>query len=74
MKKVRKAFLVYVDLDPVPGTMHTQDSAQNVINRILQERIGHYNPIVSLAPESLQPSPFTSDESLDILRKKLSED
>lgn len=51
----RKAFIVYVDLDPVPGTFHSQESAQNVIRGILNDRISHYNPMVSLAPTDLQP-------------------
>jgi hypothetical protein len=52
----RKAFVVYVNLDPVPGTFHTQESAQNVIRGILEDRLPEsYNPMVSLAPAELQP-------------------
>lgn len=51
----RKAFLVYVDLDEMPGAMHSKESAQNAIRGILYDRIPHYNPTVSLAPASLQP-------------------
>lgn len=38
---------VYVDLDETPGTFHSKESAKNVVARILNERIPHYNPIVS---------------------------
>lgn len=52
---MRKAFIVYVDLDPNPGTMHSQESAQNVIRNVLYQRMPHYNPTVSLAPADIQP-------------------
>ena len=55
----RAAFVVYVDLDSIPGTMHTKESAQNVVRGILMDRIPHYHPIVSLAPEELQPESRT---------------
>ena len=55
MERQRKAYVVYVDLDPMPGAMHTQESGQNIISSVLSDRIGHYNPIVSLAPSYLQP-------------------
>jgi hypothetical protein len=38
---------VYVDLDPIPGTFHSKESARNVVARILKQQIGHYNPMVS---------------------------
>lgn len=53
---MRKAYVVYVDLDDVPGDFHSQESAQNVLNAILRDRIPQYNPMVSLAPEELQPT------------------
>lgn len=57
MYKTRRAFVVYVDLDPVPGTFHSQESAQNSIRGILLRAIPHYNPMVSLAPDHMQPLP-----------------
>lgn len=54
MNRPRKAFLVYVDLDPLPGAMHTQETAQNHLNRILGEYFGSYKPTVSLAPHEAQ--------------------
>lgn len=51
---LRQAFVVFIDLDDVPGTMHSQESAQHVISNTLREAIGHYQPLVSLAPEPLQ--------------------
>lgn len=50
----RKAFLLYVDLDDLPGAMHSKESAQHTISRVLRDRIGHYMPLVSLAPDSFQ--------------------
>lgn len=53
-KNKRVAFLVYVDLDSVPGTMHTEDSAQAVVQDILGERLEAYNPTVYIADEKAQ--------------------
>jgi hypothetical protein len=59
VERERVAFVVYVDLDPVPGTFHSKESAQNVLGRILGRILNrscpHYNPMVSLAPAELQP-------------------
>lgn len=54
--KRRVCFAVHMDLDPVPGTFHSKESARNVIGRLLDERIGHYNPIVSISPADIQPN------------------
>ena len=51
MERTRIKLEVYVDLDPVPGTFHTKESAQNVVRNILNGAIPHYNPIVSIAKE-----------------------
>jgi hypothetical protein len=48
MRKAR--LLVVVDLDQMPGTMHTAQSAQEVIQNVLYQRMSHYKPAVSLAP------------------------
>lgn len=47
MQRDRIKLEVYVDLDPVPGTFHSKESARNVVDRILKESIPHYNPTVS---------------------------
>lgn len=52
----RVALTVYVDLDAVPGTFHTIDSARNSIAGILDGRIPHYKPIVSIA--DIQPENY----------------
>lgn len=51
----RVCFMILVDLDPLPGSFHTQESAQNWVGLTLRRAIPHYNPIVSLAPASVQP-------------------
>lgn len=43
----RVKLIVYVDLDPVPGPMHSIDSAQNTVRGILHAQIPHYNPMVT---------------------------
>lgn len=37
---------VMVNLDPVPGTFHTPESAREMIEGILISRIPHYDPVV----------------------------
>lgn len=43
-------FIVFVDLDDVPGTMHTEESAEQIIRNVLHQRMGHYNPQVHAIP------------------------
>jgi hypothetical protein len=72
----RAAFLVYVDLDPVPGTMHTEASAQTVIRSVLYQRMPHYNPRVFLMAEHVLQTERTPElvkaipnfEGLDVWR------
>lgn len=37
---------VDVDLDAVPGAFHTPESAEKIIQQILDNAIGHYRPLV----------------------------
>jgi hypothetical protein len=46
MARERIMIEVAVDLDPVPGTFHTQESAVESIQAILLSSIPHYNPVV----------------------------
>lgn len=48
MNRIRIKLAVYVDLDPVPGTFGSADSARNVVGTMLQNQIPHYNPTVSI--------------------------
>jgi hypothetical protein len=48
MERKRVKLAVYVDLDPVPGTFHSAESAQNTVRRLLKQSIPHYNPLVSI--------------------------
>jgi hypothetical protein len=67
MRKAR--LLVVVDLDEVPGTMHTVESAQQVTQNVLFQRMSHYNPVVSLAPapeyNSADAQPATNTEGIN---------
>ncbi len=42
---------VYVNLDEFPGTFHTKESARNCVAQILNDRISHYKPMVSIGKE-----------------------
>ena len=37
-------FTLTIDLDPTPGRFHTADSAWTVIQNVLNDVMGHYNP------------------------------
>lgn len=52
----RICFLVLVDLDPIPGSFHSQESAQHWLGLIFQRNIAHYNPMISLGPDFIQPN------------------
>lgn len=55
MERTRIKLAVYIDLDPVPGTMHTAENAQSVIQNMLNTGLGHYNPAVGLvSPEMVK--------------------
>lgn len=54
----RVALVVAVDLDPIPGNFHTEESAHGNIYGILWDRIPHYNPEVEIAPEVFQLEDF----------------
>ena len=51
--------MVVVDLDEMPGTMHTPESAQQVVQNVLWQRMPHYKPAVSLAPAPVYVSTDT---------------
>lgn len=53
MKK-RIAAIVYVNLDEVRGSFHTEDLAVESIGRFLNDRIPHYDPQAILAPPHMQ--------------------
>lgn len=46
MERERVQLIVLIDLDPVPGAMHTEESARQVIESTLLTRLGHYHPNV----------------------------
>lgn len=64
----RAAFLVYLNLDPVPGEMHTKESAESILQAVVNDRLSHYNPHVSLAPASI---PTTIEDPQKIPRADL---
>jgi hypothetical protein len=54
----RIAFVVYVNIDPMPGVFHTEQSALDRLDDILKNAIPHYSPSVAHAPDSMQPQPY----------------
>lgn len=55
MADKRIAFVVYVNIDPMPGVFHTDQSALDSLDDILKNAIPHYSPSVAHAPDSMQP-------------------
>lgn len=39
---------VEINLDALPGAMHTAESAEEILQQILWYRLGHYNPVVAM--------------------------
>jgi hypothetical protein len=49
---------VYVDLDRVPGPMHSKESARNIVAGLLERNMAHYNPRVSVTSDPDRPIPL----------------
>lgn len=62
MNRKRVALVVYVDLDPIPGALHTPESAQSYVSSTLKEFFGPYDPGVIIAPSHMQPG--TEEENI----------
>lgn len=48
MERIRIKLEVEVDLDPLPGTFHTAESAREVVFSYLTYVIPHYHPEVKI--------------------------
>lgn len=46
----RTVLIIAVDLDPIPGSMHTAESARTIIESRLKDIMPHYNPTVHRIP------------------------
>lgn len=51
MSRERVSFTVSIELDPIPGAMHTKESAKSAIEDIISSRMPSYNPRVYLSAE-----------------------
>lgn len=51
MTRKRIQLIVSVDLDNMVGTFFSEESARDVVERILMDRIEHYNPTVLIKTE-----------------------
>ena len=50
MARRRTVMIVSVDLDDLPGDMHTAESARSIIQIQLNNVMAHYNPKVNAIP------------------------
>lgn len=46
MQRRRVKLEVELDLDPVPGTFHDEESAREQVEAMLRRTVPHYNPTV----------------------------
>lgn len=51
VEKDRIKLEVYVTLDPVSGVFSTKESARDIVDAILNDRIPHYQPSTFIAKE-----------------------
>lgn len=63
MNRTRIMLAAYVDLDPVPGTFHTADSARNAVSGMLKQSIPHYTPVVGVVSYGRQFYDLTFDHN-----------
>ena len=54
----RRAFIVYMDLNGFhgDGIVSAQSAARHMLRETLRDVIGHYDPVVAIAPATLQPA------------------
>ena len=50
MIRQRSRLLVEIDLDPVPGWGNAAEDHRALVQRLLDDAVGHYNPTVEVAP------------------------
>lgn len=65
---------VWVNLDPTPGRFHSKESAKNVISGILLDRLGHYNPMVSVTSDQNEYEETYADRVVDAIKNPSSEE
>lgn len=51
MERETAKFIVEVTLDPIPGAFHTNEYAQEWLQEMLNQTIGHYDPQVTSVEE-----------------------
>lgn len=75
MSRTRIKLAVYVDLDPMPGTFHSAESARNAVNGLLHQNVPHYKPLVSIEiydtskPHAVPPADGLLEGVLDELQE-----
>lgn len=50
--RLRSRLIVEIDLDPVPGWGTRPSDHQSLVQRLLDNAVGHYHPTVTIAEES----------------------
>jgi len=64
MNRDRIMLSVWIDLDPMPGTFHSAESARHVVNGLLKHSLPHYSPIVGICSYGRkQPAAFLFDSN-----------
>lgn len=46
-ERKRIKMVLEINLDPVPGVFHTKEDARDIVDRILKNQLGHYDPSVN---------------------------
>lgn len=50
MSRRRTVMIIAIDLDDIPGDMHTAESARFIVRQTLMNSMPHYNPNVHAIP------------------------
>ena len=65
MKRKRIKLEVFVNLDLIPGAMHTKDSARDIVDTMLKQSLGHYSPAVKTTNYEVVYNPTYQEPSDD---------
>ena len=59
---------VTINLDPVPGAMHTPAGAASAVFAVLDDRLGHYHPTVSIQSPDEDLVKSNSDQVIHLIK------
>jgi hypothetical protein len=64
----RSRLVVEIRLDPVPGWGNTPEDHRVLVQRLLEDAVGHYQPTVTIAPVAPVVEPLTVAQATELVQ------